>query len=424
MQRLKQTTFIEEMKENHRCYKIFINSLNSVASQEGYSYRFQQFMRFCVSHKTITKDQDYESLLKLDTEQITDLLLDYVDKKQEEGLQCVMNYLQAVELFFEMNRKIWHKRVVRKSITKEDREIAGKTPASDDDVFNMISVNKKLRNKLIIHYIASTGCRPGAIIDPPLQFKHLIALPDIHGATKFDFDPENNPDLDIHKYEAERYCYAIKIYDGSNEGYWAFLIPAAADVLDEYKKERQLYGEKITDLSYIFATFRNSHQVRFDFVTNDNLNHIMQKSIKDAKVKRHLVTKLRYNKSQSYMFRKRFNTHLKLDNDINSNIAEKLMAHKNGLDGTYLQPTLGELYMEFYKAIPKLTPNPKERHELEIQQKDERIKVQETILNIKIKDMEQTIQALKEGTKTETSREITEEKKQKILKLLQENNLL
>jgi len=63
----------------------------------------------------------------------------------------------------------------------------------------------------------------------------------------------------------------------------------------------------------------------------------------------------RFDKALLYGFRKRFNTILKLDNDINSNIAEKLMAHKNGLDGTYLKPTKEQCFAEFVKAIPALT---------------------------------------------------------------------
>ncbi len=424
MRRIKQTAFINDMKSKHRCYKLFISSLNSHVSQEGYSYKFQTFMRFCTTHGTTKDEFDYESLLELDTEQITDLLLDYVYQKQEEGLRCVRSYLESPELFFEMNRKMWHKRVVKKSITKEDRIIAGKTPATDEDVFNMIAVNKVLRNKLIIHYLASTGSRPGSIIDPPLQFKHLIPLPDIQDSSKFVFDPDNDDSLDIHQYQSERYCYALKIYDESNEGYWAFLIPAASDVLDEYKDERELKGEKITNESYIFATYSTANQVKYDFVTNENLNHIMQKTIRDAKIKRHLVTKTRYNKSQSYMFRKRFNGHLKLENDVNSNIAEKLMAHKRGLDGTYLQPTLGECYFEFYKAIAKLTPDPKVRHKLEIQLKDDKIKRHEKILNTKISEMEKTIEALSKDKRSANKVVISSEKKENIIKILQENNIL
>ena len=424
MRRIKQTLFINDMESKHRCYKLFISSLNSHVSQEGYSYKFQQFMRFCTTHGTTKDEFDYESLLELNADQITDLLLDYVYQKQDEGLRCVRNYLESPELFFEMNRKIWHKKIVKKSIKKEDRIIAGKTPATDEDVFNMIAASKILRDKLIIHYLASTGSRPGSIIDPPLQFKHLIPLPDIQDLSKFDFDPDNDDSLDIYQYQSERFCYALRIYDGSNEGYWAFLIPAASDVLDAYRDEREINGEKITNESYIFATHSTAHQVKYDFVTNENLNHIMQKLIRNARIKRHLVTKTRFNKSQSYMFRKRFNGHLKLDNDVNSNIAEKLMAHKRGLDGTYLQPTLGECYFEFYKAIAKLTPDPKQRHKLEIQLKDDKIKRHEKILNTKIKDMEETIKTLSTAHRSVNEVAISPEKKEKIIKILQENNIL
>jgi len=37
------------------------------------------------------------------------------------------------------------------------------------------------------------------------------------------------------------------------------------------------------------------------------------------------------------------------------------MAHKKGLDGTYLQPTLEECYKEFFKAISDLTIDDNER---------------------------------------------------------------
>ena len=62
------------------------------------------------------------------------------------------------------------------------------------------------------------------------------------------------------------------------------------------------------------------------------------------------------------MFRKRFNTILKINNDVNSNIAEKLMAHKKGLDGVYLQPTREECFNEFVKAILQLTVDDSQRN--------------------------------------------------------------
>ena len=74
----------------------------------------------------------------------------------------------------------------------------------------------------------------------------------------------------------------------------------------------------------------------------------------------------RFDLALTYGFRKRFNTILKLENDVNSNVAEKLMAHKRGLDGTYLQPTREECFKEFLKAIPQLTIDDSARKQFEL----------------------------------------------------------
>ena len=45
----------------------------------------------------------------------------------------IRSCLSPPEAFFEMNRKLWHKKLVRRSIEKEDRIPSGKVPATDDD---------------------------------------------------------------------------------------------------------------------------------------------------------------------------------------------------------------------------------------------------------------------------------------------------
>jgi len=90
------------------------------------------------------------------------------------------------------------------------------------------------------------------------------------------------------------------------------------------------------------------------------MKEILGRIIKGAKIQRKKVGN-RYDKSLVYMFRKRFNTILKLNDSVNSNITEKLMAHKKGLDGTYLQPTLEEYYKEYFKVISDLTIDDSER---------------------------------------------------------------
>ena len=89
---------------------------------------------------------------------------------------------------------------------------------------------------------------------------------------------------------------------------------------------------------------------------------IIQRLIKKAGL-RSLENKSgpRYNIQQDHGFRKRFNTIMKLNNSINSNLVEKMMGHKRGLDGVYFTPTVDQLFDEFKKAIPDLTIDDSER---------------------------------------------------------------
>ena len=48
---------------------------------------------------------------------------------------------------------------------------------------------------------------------------------------------------------------------------------------------------------------------------------------------------------------------------MNYNVAEKLMGHKNGLDGVYFVPTLEELFAEFKKVACKIEIPPTSDHQ-------------------------------------------------------------
>ena len=121
--------------------------------------------------------------------------------------------------------------------------------------------------------------------------------------------------------------------------------------------------------------FRSSYQLGTGKVMASSTNAIkeimrrliLKSGMRDVQVK----TGRRYNKQTDHGFRKRFNTILKLNNDVNSNVAEKLMAHKKGLDGTYLQPTKEECFKEFSKAIEQLTIDPTQRQQIKIKSLEE-----------------------------------------------------
>lgn len=348
--RIKQTLWIERMRKEHPCFQKFIKVPSSPKSKESYAYKIQRFMKFAAKFKYVKHEEDFESLLDYDSEKITDILEEFVNYLESQGLvyEAIKPTLAAPELFFEMNRKLWHKKLVRRSMQKEDRIQGGREPVTHEDLKLMLKYcGGSARKEAVIHFLASTGIRPYALVDPVLKIKHLKSMP--------------NPDDQINHPD---YCYAVKVYDESREGYFAFLTPEARKAIDRYLNGRKLQGEKLDDETPLFTTLGCKWNTKSQHLTDDNMKEIVRKIIKGAQITRKKIGN-RYDKSLIYMFRKRFNTILKLNNHVNSNIAEKLMAHKKGLDGTYLQPTLEECYREFVKAIPELTISDEFRLQLE-----------------------------------------------------------
>ena len=385
--RKKQHEWIEKMKKDHLCFKRMMKALNSEQSQGMYAYKIQKFMKYQLKHNHVKHHEDFESLLEFDSEKITDILEQYVYDLEDEGLvsDSIKSTISAPELFFEMNRKLWHKKLVRRSIEKTDRVQAGQEPATDEDVQMMLSYcEKSLRKQAIIHFLASTGIRPAALVDPVIRLKHLMSMPN-----------PNNPTIE------PEWCYAVKIYDESNENYWSFLTPEAKLILDRYLNGRKLSGEKLTDESPLFTTMNSRHHTKNNHLTDSNLKNTLHNIVVGSKIPRKRVGN-RFDKAIIYMFRKRFNGKLKMENSVNSNIAEKLMAHKRGLDGVYLKPTRDECYREFVKAIPQLTIDPTERLKLENEKKQEKIdqleaKTQEVIEKTKDnEDLKKRIQRMED----------------------------
>jgi len=323
-----------------------MKTLATDKGRESYAYKLQRFMAFAADQKYVKHIEDFESLLRYESEDLTDILEDFVNYLESQGLvsTSVGVTLTAMELFFEMNRRIWHKKLVKRSIQKQDRISGGREPATTEDINLMLKYcERSIRKRAIILFLGSTGIRPGGLIDPVLRIKHLVWMPD-------PANPTRNPE----------FCYAVKVYDLSKEGYWAFLTPEASRTLQRYFNSRKRAGEDLTPESPVFVNIGTRWNSKYEYLTDNNLQAILSKVINGSGIPRKKVGNT-YDKSVVYMFRKRFNTILKINNDVNSNIAEKLMAHKRGLDGTYLQPTREECFTEFVKAIPQLTIDDSER---------------------------------------------------------------
>lgn len=331
--------FGAEQGKKFPSYKNFLRGINSDHTRSEYINCLRNFMLF---HKL----ENYDELAKFPTANIDKLITDYLDYIIERGVKATTqrNNLVGIERFFLMNDCIWHKDRIRKSIGKDTEIPGGRTPITTEELWLMLSCTKSIRTKCIIHVLADTGMRPAGLSDPTLRMKHLVEMRTPTGEKS----------------------YGLMIYDGSIEGYWAFLTPETTILIDHYIESRKTKGEEISAETPLLMKERN---VGDPGVETSGARHIIYNMIKASGLERIKVSKFRYNKAAMYMFRKRFNTILKLNNDLNSNIAEKLMAHKKGLDGTYLQPTRDECFAEFIKAIPDLTIDPTNKQKIEIANK-------------------------------------------------------
>jgi integrase/recombinase XerD len=166
------------------------------------------------------------------------------------------------------------------------------------------------------------------------------------------------------------------------------LTPEASKAMDEYIDERKDDGEKLTPESPVFRTTYADGIIKPKSLTVAGSKNIIYRALHHARIKRNKIGNA-YDVQLDMGFRKRFNTILKLNNDVNSNVAEKLMGHKRGLDGAYLKPTRDQCFYEFSKSIPEITISGESRQKLKIKQQEAKIS--------ELENSEQKITHLEEG---------------------------
>lgn len=365
----------EQFNKNCESFRNFDDAIKHDTTRHSYHYSLNEFMRF------VSLD-NYDELTKKDKDIIQKLLENWVRFLKKKNLisNTISTKLNSVELFLDMNKITWFKKIVRKMLPDSDRIPGGDVPFTTEDLARLKQAAKKLRDIAVIDFLTSTGVRPGCLSDPVLKLKHLADMP--YG------------------------CKAIKVYDNSRDGYWAFLTPEATKSLNRYLDSRKRNGEELGPESVLFKTYENPNKKK-DYLTADSVRQTLVNLLKLAGIERKKNGN-RYDKAIVYGFRKRFNGILKMNNEVNSNIAEKLMAHKKGLDGNYLKPTREECFKEFYKAVHELTIDPTERQKIEIKDQKEKItelsqkEVEIEWLTEKVKDTEKFVgeimKALYDGT--------------------------
>jgi len=316
-----------------RSLLIFEESIKSSKSKKNYLYHIKYLLKF-------SKIKDYDGLIKVPTEQMQTILEDYVMYlKRTVNPNSVPIYMTGIKHFFVMNRVRIYWEIIQKMYPEQVKR-SGQKAWSDQHVQKMIQFSNSARNKALVHFMASTGARIG-IHDYPLQMQHLKDMGEG--------------------------CRAILIYAGETDEYWAFLTPEANRHLEDYFEQRKQNNEKFYPDTPIFRTeYRLGIEKTKQLQRNPAIGAITR-LVHKAKIRRERVNKKNFDIQLDHGFRKRFNIILKLENDINSNIAEKIMGHSVSipLDGTYLpaqdERVIQKCFTEFKKAIPQLTIDDSER---------------------------------------------------------------
>lgn len=335
---------LAQQVEESRSIKLFENAIRSPYTRKNYRCTLKKFMAFAGI-------ENFDNLVGLPEKEIQIILEDYVIHLKTLNLNpnSFPVMFTGLQLFFSMNDKILNWKKIKKFYPDTVKK-AGYGTYTTGQIQLLLKATTDFRNRAIILFLSSTGARVGALVG--LKLKHLKDMP---GG-----------------------CKRVIIYENSKEEYAVFLTPETSRVIDAYVKKRQMDGEDITQESPLFRD--KYHKVATQVTPMDywGLKEIVKRLVEKTGMERKRLGS-RYDIQLCHGFRKRFNTILKSNSQINSNIAEKLMGHKNGLDGTYFVPTEEQLFTEFRKAIQDLTVDDSETLLVQNRKLEEELSKQATL---------------------------------------------
>ena len=108
--------------------------------------------------------KEANGLLQLKDSYLQTMVEDYIIhlKGKELSKSYIDGQIASLELFFSMNDKILNFKKIRK-MTPSRKKLKGERPYTNEEIKKMLELTSSLRNKAVIHLIASTGYRIGAI---------------------------------------------------------------------------------------------------------------------------------------------------------------------------------------------------------------------------------------------------------------------
>jgi len=306
-----------------RSVLIFEEYLQSERTTEYYAYHINRFAKYFDL-------PSWDSILALEITDLKEKIEDYVIYFKNDGKS--LNYIRvitfAIQSLCDSNDKLginWKK--IRKLLGKKHKPRKSR-PYTTDEIKRMLSVTKGLRNKALILFLSSSGVRRGAI--PDMRIRDLKQMS--HG------------------------CLAVTVYPETNEEYLTFINKEASEALTNYHNARKHDGEELTPDSLVFRSIYRKSNTIVKKLDEKSISNVILRCKNNAGINQADLPNLLV-----HAFRRRFNTVLKLRDNANTTLIERLMGHDQKLDNSYFQPTLEQLFEEYQKGMSDLTIDDSER---------------------------------------------------------------
>jgi len=228
---------------------MFEESIKSEKTRETYTWYLQKFVDYF-------ELKDFDSILKISKEELQKILATYViHTKKRVNPNSVPTFCKPIKLFLEVNDVDLNWRKISRLYPERVKE-SGNSAWQTEDVQKMLDSTVQLKNKAIIHFLASTGVRVGSMAD--LKLKHLRDMPDD--------------------------CKMVLVYEDSKEEYQTFLTPEASKALDNYLNERKQAGEVLHNDSILFRAHYTLISQKPKQMTTKAIQSVITRAIKNSAI--------------------------------------------------------------------------------------------------------------------------------------------
>lgn len=369
-------------------------------------------------------DGDFESrvkqivkLAKEDPIWARDLLLNLSKKLKERtdisrddpdylNPNSVDNYFKPIKKLFDMNDVVIPWKRIYTTFPEQDN-VSDSRGWTRDEIQKMLNYAKGSIDRAIVLVGASSGIRIGGY---DLSWQDVIPIYKIGENLKFDITES--------EYEhSEIACAMLRIYQGTNFSYLAFITPEAYEALLDYKSDwiREVGREPKPDE----PVFKKEGMLPRR-ATPHSIKKRVERMIQKAGF-RNKINGKRYDVPIMNGFRRFWNKtckeSLSRDSPLGSLIKKKFMMGHAGLiklDRNYFKTHTLELAEEYLNAIPNLTISNEKRLRLENKKKTEKIE--------KLENQQREIEQLKlEVKKINMKNKASEAMKKRFIEWAEEN---